>query len=90
MNQGIVTLKKGEGRLLKSGGMWIFDNEIDTITGHVEDGDIVIVKDFDGYNMGRGYINRKSKITVRMMTHHMDTEVDAENSENTEDNNDEI
>ena len=76
MNQGIVTLKKGEGRLLKSGGMWIFDNEIDTITGHVEDGDIVIVKDFDGYNMGRGYINRKSKITVRMMTHHMDTEVD--------------
>ena len=76
MNQGIVTLKKGEGRLLKSGGMWIFDNEIDTITGHVEDGDIVIVKDFDGYNMGRGYINRKSKITVRMMTRHMDTEVD--------------
>ena len=76
MNQGIVTLKKGEGRLLKSGGMWIFDNEIDTITGHVEDGDIVLVKDFDGYNMGRGYINRKSKITVRMMTRHMDTEVD--------------
>lgn len=76
MSQGIVTLKKGEGRLLKSGGMWIFDNEIDTITGHVEDGDIVIVKDFDGYGMGRGYINRKSKITVRMMTRHMDTEVD--------------
>lgn len=24
----IVTLKKGEGRTIKSGGMWIFDNEI--------------------------------------------------------------
>lgn len=31
MRQAIVTLKKGEGRLLKSGGAWIFDNEIDSI-----------------------------------------------------------
>ena len=36
--------------------------------GSVEDGDIVIVRDFDGYPMGRGFINRKSKITVRMLT----------------------
>ena len=28
MGMAVVTLKKGEGRLLKSGGMWIFDNEI--------------------------------------------------------------
>lgn len=76
MSQGIVTLKKGEGRLLKSGGMWIFDNEIASITGDVDDGDIVIVRDFDGYGMGRGFINRKSKITVRMMTRHVDTEID--------------
>ena len=27
MSLAVVTLKKGEGRLLKSGGMWIFDNE---------------------------------------------------------------
>ena len=33
MRQSIVTLKKGEGRLLKSGGAWIFDNEIDSIMG---------------------------------------------------------
>lgn len=31
MGMAVVTLKKGEGRLLKSGGMWIFDNEIDTV-----------------------------------------------------------
>ena len=76
MNHGIVTLKKGEGRALKSGGMWIYDNEIDTVTGHIEDGDIVIVKDFDGYVMGQGFINRKSKITVRMMTRQADREID--------------
>ena len=28
MSLAVVTLKKGEGRLLKSGGMWIFDNEV--------------------------------------------------------------
>lgn len=31
----LVTLKKGEGRLLKSGGMWIFDNEIDINYGQL-------------------------------------------------------
>lgn len=74
----IVTLKKGEGRTIKAGGMWIFDNEIDTIVGNFEDGDIVIVKDFDGYPMGRGFINRKSKIRIRMMTRREGQEVDSE------------
>lgn len=34
----IVTLKKGEGRTIKAGGMWVFDNEIDTVTGTFENG----------------------------------------------------
>lgn len=67
----IVTLKKGEGRLLKSGGAWIFDNEVDTIVGSFENGDIVIVKDFDGYPLGKGFINTNSKILIRMLTHYM-------------------
>ena len=66
--EAIVTLKKGEGRTIKSGGAWIFDNEIDTVMGSFENGDIVIVHDFDGYMMGRGFINTNSKIRVRMMT----------------------
>ena len=32
-NHTIVTLKKGEGRTIKSGGLWIFDNEIQSIVG---------------------------------------------------------
>ena len=52
MGFAVVTLKKGEGRLLKSGGMWIFDNEIDTIMGSFVNGDTVLVHDFDGYPMG--------------------------------------
>ena len=68
MAEAIVTLKRGEGRSLKAGGLWIFDNEIDTIVGTFTNGDIVIVHDFDGYMMGRGFINQNSKIRVRMMT----------------------
>ena len=78
MRQAIVTLKKGEGRLLKSGGAWIFDNEIDSIMGEFENGDIVIVHDFDGYGMGRGFINMNSKIRIRMMTRKQDQEIDHE------------
>lgn len=67
-SNAIVTLKKGEGRTLKAGGAWIYDNEINSILGSFENGDIVIVHDFDGYFMGYGFINTHSKITVRMMS----------------------
>ena len=43
MSLAVVTLKKGEGRLLKSGGMWIFDNEVASIMGSFVNGDIVLV-----------------------------------------------
>ncbi len=68
MSEAIVTLKKGEGRSFKAGGLWIYDNEIDTIVGTFHNGDIVMVHDFDGYMLGRGFINQNSKIRVRMMT----------------------
>ena len=76
MSEAVVTLKKGEGRTLKQGGLWIYDNEIESIMGSFEDGDIVIVRDFDGYPMGRGFINCNSKLIVRMMTRDRDTLVD--------------
>ena len=76
MSEAVVTLKKGEGRTLKQGGPWIYDNEVESIMGSFEDGDIVIVHDFDGYPMGRGFINRNSKLIVRMMTRDRDTFVD--------------
>lgn len=72
----VVTLKKGEGRTIKAGGAWIFDNEIDTVMGSFENGEIVVVHDFDGYPMGKGFINTNSKIRIRMLTRHVDQEID--------------
>lgn len=72
----IVTLKKGEGRALKAGGSWIFDNEIASVAGTFENGEIVMVHDFDGFPLGRGFINTASKIRIRMMTRQKEQEVD--------------
>ena len=75
-NLAIVTLKKGEGRTIKAGGAWVFNNEIETITGRFHNGDSVLVQDCDGYPMGKGYINQNSKIRVRLLTRHVDQEID--------------
>ena len=76
MEHAIVTLKKGEGRTIMAGGAWIYDNEIANVVGSFDDGDVVLVHDFDGYPMGKGYINRHSKIRVRMLTRHQEQEID--------------
>ncbi len=76
MESATVRLRKGEGRALKAGGLWIYDNEIDTITGIFENGDLVFVEDFDGYPLGHGFINTNSKLTVRMMSRKKDAVID--------------
>lgn len=72
----LVILKKNEGRLIKAGGAWVFDNEIESITGEYKNGDIVIVKDNDGITLGKGFINDNSKIRVRLLSRNADTEID--------------
>ncbi len=74
----VVTLKKGEGRTIKAGGAWIFHNEIEKITGTFKNGAVVEVEDFDGYKMGKGFINQNSKIRVRMLTRNPETEINEE------------
>lgn len=76
MERAVVTLKKGGGRSLKAGGMWIYDNEIDSVMGNFENGDVVEVRDFDGYGMGCGFINTRSRITVRMLSRKKGTVID--------------
>lgn len=76
MERAVVTLKKGGGRSLKAGGMWIYDNEINSVMGNFENGDVVEVRDFDGYGMGCGFINTRSRITVRMLSRKKGTVID--------------
>lgn len=76
MDHTTARIKKGQGRALKAGGAWIYDNEIDTVSGEFTNGDMVYVEDFDGYPLGQGFINTNSKIAIRMMTRKKDAVVD--------------
>ena len=57
-----VRLRKGAGRELKRGGLWIYDNELDPASLPSEDdasftnGSIVRVEDFDGWFLGCGFL----------------------------------
>ena len=73
-----ITLKKGEGRTISSGGLWVYDNEIDRVEGDYVNGDIVEVVSYKDDFLGRGYINDNSKIRVRLLTRDKDEAVDED------------
>ncbi len=77
MEMAVVTLKKGEGRSLKAGGMWVYDNEVSSFQGDFRDGDVVEVRDFDGYFLGYGFANRRSRILVRLLSRRRETVIDG-------------
>lgn len=63
-----VILRRGEEKDIYQGHLWVYDNEVEKITGSFEPGDIVDVLSNKGTFLGRGYINPKSRILVRLMT----------------------
>ena len=75
MTDAVVTLKKGEGRYLQKGGPWIYNNEIADISPGAEDGGLVRVCGENGWPLGQGFLNRRSKLTVRMLTRDPDAEI---------------
>ncbi|HWR61944.1 MAG TPA: class I SAM-dependent rRNA methyltransferase [Clostridia bacterium] len=63
-----VILKKGEEERILMGHPWVFGNEVKIVEGAVEPADIVDVYDFKNRFIGRGYINPRSRILVRLLT----------------------
>ena len=74
-----VKLKKGEGRTVNAGGLWIYDNEIDEILpegGQMpEPGDPVRVLAFNEYPLGVGFYNPASKIRIRLLSRDADADI---------------
>lgn len=73
-----VQLKKGEEKRLRAGHPWVYQTEIEDIFGIFEPGDIVEVEDSRGKFVGLGYINPASMITVRLLTHQRNEEINEE------------
>ncbi|MBR2802939.1 MAG: class I SAM-dependent rRNA methyltransferase [Erysipelotrichaceae bacterium] len=70
-----VILKRGEGRTLNQGGLWVYDNEIAEVNGSPENGEIVEVHAANGFLLGKGCYNAASRIRVRLYTR-KDEEID--------------
>ena len=64
----IVTLKKKEDYRILRGHLWAFSNEIHSLTGEPQAGDIVQLKNFGGKLLGIGFYNPHSLIAVRILS----------------------
>lgn len=64
----VVHVARGRQKRIVEGHPWLFQGEVDYIHGDFNPGDIVTVVDGRGHFLGKGYINPKSQILVRMLT----------------------
>jgi 23S rRNA (cytosine1962-C5)-methyltransferase len=72
-----VFIRKGAQYRVESGHPWVYRTEIDYVEGEFDPGDIVDVYNFRQRFIGRGYINPKSQITVRILSRQQE-EIDRE------------
>ncbi len=63
-----ITLAKGKEKRVENGHPWIYRSDIESIDGSFSPGDIADI--YSGRNrfLGRGYVNLKSQISIRMLT----------------------
>ncbi len=66
--QSKVVLKRGREKPVLNRHPWIFSGAIKDIEGGCADGDIVTVVDWQGNFLAQGYLNRRSQITVRLLS----------------------
>jgi 23S rRNA (cytosine1962-C5)-methyltransferase len=67
-----VVLKKRIGNRILNGHPWIFSNEINLMEDTMQGGEVAEVFTDDGKFVGRGYVNPRSTITVRLLTRKKD------------------
>ena len=70
-----VYLKRKIAQRIANGHPWIFNNEVETVEGEIEGGETVEVFTYDKKFVGKGYINPKSQIIVRLLTRQKTDEV---------------
>jgi len=73
-----VYLKRKISQRIANGHPWIFTNEVEKLDDYVKPSDIVDVFFHDGKFAGRGYINPKSQILVRLLTRNKKDEINEQ------------
>jgi 23S rRNA (cytosine1962-C5)-methyltransferase len=73
-----VILKSKISRRVENGHPWIFANEVETIQGTCEGGEVVEVLTFDKKYLGTGFVNPRSQILVRLLTRNRDEVINGD------------
>jgi 23S rRNA (cytosine1962-C5)-methyltransferase len=73
-----VILRKKISMRIANGHPWIFNNEVDKIEGEVNGGEVAEVFTYDNRFVGKGYINPKSQILVRLLTRDKKVEINEQ------------
>jgi len=73
-----VYLKRKISNRVANGHPWIFANEVEKVEDGINAGDIVEVYFDNGKFAGKGYINPKSQIIVRLLTRDKKTEINEQ------------
>lgn len=73
-----VILRNTNIKRILSGHPWVYKTEIDKIEGNYIPGDIVNVYSYKREFIGKGYINLKSMITVRLLTRVISEEINED------------
>ena len=70
-----INLRRKISQRIANGHPWIFNNEVEKIDGQVNGGEIAEVFTHDKKFVGRGYINPRSQILVRLLTREKNEEI---------------
>lgn len=73
-----IYLKRKIAPRIVNGHPWIFNNEVDKTEGEPNGGEIVEVFTHDKKFVGKGYINPKSQILVRLLTRSKNDEINEQ------------
>lgn len=73
-----VVLRKKISPRIANGHPWIFNNEVEKVEGEVSGGEITEVFSHDKKFIGKGYINPKSQILVRLLTRQKSTDINED------------
>ena len=71
-----VLLKPGREKSVGLRHPWLFSGAIERIEGEADDGEVVDVVSAAGEWLARGYLNRRSQITVRLLTWDAEEQID--------------
>jgi 23S rRNA (cytosine1962-C5)-methyltransferase len=74
--EAVVTLKPDRDYPVRQHHPWVFSGSLAHIPNTVEDGEIVALVSAEGEWLARGYLNRTSQITLRLLTWQRDEAID--------------